>query len=194
VLIPAVYVEKWRPAVLPLKIIIAFTTVRSIGTLGGQILQALGVPEKEFKLNAFQVVPLLSAVLIGSRFGIVGVAAGMSLVLSVFGVWFISITNKAMNLSIKHLFKAVTPALVSSGVLWMVVFLYLRLSATMQFGILLTLITAVSIGAAAYMVCMLVFFNQTSKRFISQCRQVFASTGLSKRLGRMKLQNSKSFS
>jgi len=192
-LIPAVYGEKWRPAVLPLKIIITFMTVRSIATLGGQILQALGVPEREFKLNAFQVVPLLSAVLIGSRFGIVGVATGMSLVLSVFGIWFIAITNKAMNLPSKHLFKAVIPALVSSGVLWMAVFLYLRLSATMQFGTLLALITGVSIGAAAYVVCMLVFFNQTSKRFIVQCRQVFGSIGLSKRLGRMRMQKSKSF-
>jgi len=194
ILIPAVYGNKWMPAVLPLKIIIAFTTVRSIATLGGQILMALGQPGKEFKMNACQVIPLLAAVFIGSRFGIVGVAAGMSLVLSGFAIWFIFITNKALDLPIMSLVKAVIPALVSSGVMYVAVSQFMRLAAQTQLGALWVLSIGVSLGAAAYMLCMLICFRQTSKRFIVQCQKIFASIGFSKRLSRMGLQKSKSFS
>jgi len=193
-LIPAVYGEKWRPAVLPLKIIIVFTTVRTISTLGGQILMALGQPGKEFKMNAFQVIPLLTAVYIGSRFGIVGVAVGMSVVLTGFAVWFLVITNKAIDLPIKHLIKAVIPALLSSGVMYMAVFLFLRWTATTQFGLYGVLSISVCLGAVAYVLCMLIFFLETSKKFISQCRQIFASIGLSSRFGRMRLQKPKPIS
>jgi len=193
-LIPAVYGDKWRPAVLPLKIIIVFTIVRTISSLGGQILMALGQPGKEFKMNACQVIPLLTAVYIGSRFGIVGVAAGMSTVLSGFAIWFLVITNKAIDLSIKHLIKAVLPALVSSGVLYMVVFLFLRWTATTQFGVYEVLAISVCIGAAAYVLFMLIFFRETSKRFVSQCRQIIASIGLSSRLGPMRVQKPKPIS
>ena len=192
-LIPAVYGEKWRPAVLPLKIIIAFTSVRSIATIGGQVLMALGLPEKEFKMNICQVIPLLGAVLIGSRFGIVGVAAGMSLVLSAFGIWFIMIVNKALNLPIKKLIKTVVPALVSSCALWVAVSQFLRLVEAMQYGALFISLIGIFIGALAYILSMLIFFRETSKRFIDQCRKVYASRGLSTRLDRKGLQKSKSF-
>ena len=188
--IPAVYGEKWRPAVLPLKIIVAFTTVRTIATLGGQILLALGLPGKEFKMNAYQVIPLLSAVLVGSRFGIVGVAAGMSLVLSGFAIWFIFITNRAMDLKMKNLFKAVTPALVSSGIMWLVIFLILRLTAGMQVDELWEILSAVFGGAATYTLCMLIFFRVASKRFIGQFYEIFAHRSRSARIGRLRLQKS----
>ena len=193
-LIPVVYGDKWRPAVLPMKIIIMFTTVRSIATLGGNILMALGLPEREFKMNAYQVIPVLAAVLIGSRFGIVGVAAGMSLMVSSFAIWFIAIINKAIDLPIKHLIKTVVPALTSSGIMWMVVYQFFRWAERIHFGDHWTLIIGVCIGAAVYILCMLIFFRETSKRFISRCRQMYNSIGLLNSFGRMKLQKSKSFS
>ena len=193
-LIPAVYGEKWRPAVLPLKIIIAFTTVRSIATLGGQVLLALGQPGKEFKMNACQVLPLLAAVYFGSRFGIAGVAAGMSLVLSGFAIWFIVLTNKAMGLPIKHLALSITPALVSSGVMYVVVSQFLRLTVEAQIGVYFVLSISVCLGAASYVLCMLVCFREPSWRFVGQCRQILSSIGFSNRLGRLRLFKSKSFS
>jgi ABC-type tungstate transport system substrate-binding protein len=119
------------------------------------------------------------------------VAAGMSVVLSGFAIWFLAITNKAIDLPIKHLVKAVIPALASSGVMYLALFLFLRWTATTQFGTYGILSTSVCLGAAVYVLCMLIFFLETSKRFISQCRQTFASIGLSSRLGRMRLQKPK---
>ena len=111
-------------------------------------------------MNAWQVIPLLAAVFIGSRFGIVGVAAGMSLVLSGFAIWFIVITNKALDLPIMSLFRAVMPALVSSGVMYVVVSQFMRLAAQMQLGAPWVLSIGVCIGAATYVLCMLICFRR----------------------------------
>ena len=117
----------------------------------------------------------------------------MSLVVSSFAIWFIVITNKAMDLPIKHLIKTVIPALASSGVLWMAVYLYLRLAERMQFGDHWTLIIGVCIGVVTYILCMLILFKKTSKRFIERFRQIYASRGFSTRIDRKGLQKSKSF-
>ena len=111
----------------------------------------------------------------------------MSLVLSGFAIWFLVMTNKAMDLPIKHLAYSLTPALVSSGVMYVVVSQFLRLTVEAQIGVYFVLSISVCLGAAAYVLCMLIFFRETSRRFIAQCRQILSSIGLSSRLGRMRL-------
>ncbi len=181
IIIPAIYGEKWRPAVLPLKIIIAFTTIRSIASLGGQVLMALGLPNREFKMNAFQVIPLLVAVFWGSRFGIVGVATGMSVVLSGFAIWFIAIAAGAIDLRMKTLGKAVLPAFVSSGIMWICVVQTVKMSLANGVGEILTVLIATGIGALSYIFCMLLIFREPSQRFFLLCRRLFEMTGFSRR-------------
>ena len=166
-LIPLVYGEKWSPAILPLKIIIAFTTVRSLATIGGQILLALKLQSREFKMNAYQVLPLFVAILVGARFGIAGVAAGMSMVLSVFAIWFIAITNHAIELSIREIFKAVMPAFVSAICMWVGVEIILELASRSGMGRISSMAAGTAGGAVVYLIIMLFLFRETSRRFIS---------------------------
>ena len=183
-LVPLVYGEKWRPAILPLKIIIAFTTVRSVATIGGQILLALNLPSREFKMNAYQILPLFTAVLVGAQFGISGVAAGMSVVLSLFAIRFIAITNQAIGLSMRELIRSVMPALVSSGGMWLLVEIILRTASGNHIGPLGSIICGVAGGAVGYVLCMLIFFKETSSRFISRCTALLVSTGVTARFRR----------
>ena len=119
-LIPLVYGEKWRPSVVPLKLILLFAFVRTVGSIGGKVLMAVGKPQKEFRFNAAQAIPLIIAILVGSKFGITGVAAGMSLVLASFGVVFVRVASSAIGLTMGSVGRAIWPASSCSFLMWLV--------------------------------------------------------------------------
>jgi O-antigen/teichoic acid export membrane protein len=111
-LVVQIYGSKWQEGILPLKIIIGFMLVRTIASPGGGVLMALGKPKIEFHFNLVQLPLLLTAIVIGARYGIVGVAWGMAGVLGSMGFLFIRIAQSSIHLDWRDFYQDIKPAVV----------------------------------------------------------------------------------
>lgn len=78
-LIRALYGSQWEDSILPLQVFAIFGAFRATSILGVAVAQALGVPWREFRRQILYAVLVVAGALIGSRWGIVGVALGTSL-------------------------------------------------------------------------------------------------------------------
>lgn len=68
--------ERWRAAIMPLRLLAIYGGIRSVSTLFPQILVALGRTKRNMQFNLVAVVVMPAAFLIGSRWGTTGVAMG----------------------------------------------------------------------------------------------------------------------
>lgn len=71
---------RWEPAILPLRILALYTTIRSISPILTPVLNAIGDTRFVAFNNLFALVLMPTAFLVGSRWGTAGVAAGWLLV------------------------------------------------------------------------------------------------------------------
>lgn len=174
-LVPIVFSEKWMPAILPLQILVFYFIIYSFRPLGAMLLRALGRPDKEFKLNLIQAPFFIIAVLIGIKFGVVGVAIATAVVLGSGGFIFICITNRSIGVKCKEAFGIIQPAAISSllmltGIL-LSKYLFLRFHLNISYLILILLII---LGAIMYFGTLYLLFRKTFRELISLFKNMYA--------------------
>lgn len=91
--------DKWIEVVIPLQILIPMAMLKSIGTIKGSVLMAVGRPDIELKWNCFYLVPLAGVVWLGTRWGIIGVAAAFSALYLVTWPIIQDITNRQIGVT-----------------------------------------------------------------------------------------------
>lgn len=74
-LVPFAFSEQWQPAVAPMVLISLAVAWSSIGWATGDVFPAIGRPGLLAKLDAPATVVMVAALLVGSRWGMIGVAA-----------------------------------------------------------------------------------------------------------------------
>ena len=116
----AILGEKWRPAIPVLRVLAAYASVRSVSTLPPQIMTAKGRPDLTRRANTFAVVVLPLCFVLGTHWGIVGVAAGwvVGYPLTVMAFTF-PYTFRLLELSAPRYLRALWPAV--SGTLVMAI-------------------------------------------------------------------------
>ncbi|MCG7847617.1 MAG: MOP flippase family protein, partial [ANME-2 cluster archaeon] len=92
-----VFGTKWAPMILPLQILCLAGALKSVGTTVGSILLSKGRADIQFKWNILTAILLPIAVLLGANYGIVGVAAAITVMtISLFPI-IQMITNKLID-------------------------------------------------------------------------------------------------
>ena len=163
-LIPFIYGEKWHVAVLPLQIIVGFMLIRSIVSPSGQILKALGKPNKEFYFNAAQLLPVLGSIYLGSHFGIVGVAIAMATSVGSFALVFLWITTSEIELPLWKVALRVMPAAVCALLMCAGVLGLRQWLGTQALHPVLELLSSAAVGCVLYLVLLRVFFPQEASK------------------------------
>jgi PST family polysaccharide transporter len=95
--------EQWRDAIDVLRIMALFSLIGSIGVNIGDVYKAIGRPDILAKLGLIDLIVLVPALLIGARWGIVGVAWAHALV---------SLFDAAVRLAVTHRVVGIRPATV----------------------------------------------------------------------------------
>ncbi|MBN2411411.1 MOP flippase family protein [candidate division KSB1 bacterium] len=109
--------ENWLPMSTPLMILIPMAMLKSVGSIKGSVLMACGKPEIEFKWNLAYLLPLIAAVLFGTRFGLTGAAAAFT-ILYIFTFPVIQqITNKQINVTMKEFGKSLKVSTFSTAMM-----------------------------------------------------------------------------
>jgi PST family polysaccharide transporter len=154
--VPLALGRKWEGVVVPLQILACYASFRSITTLLGQVLTALG--ETRFvmwnTLAAFVLLP--TAFVIGSRWGAAGIAWGWIVGYPLVALPLYRRTFREINMRVSEYFGAVRPSL--DGSLAMAAFvLLLKWALPSTWPLLFRFGLEVLTGAVTYCILMLAF-------------------------------------
>lgn len=98
--VAVLYGPKWAASVLPLRIFILFAIRRSIGSPIGSVLNVMGRPDIAFKFDLCFMPFYLVGIYVGSRWGIIGVAAAVTLVRSAGGFIWMYLAARQIQMSL----------------------------------------------------------------------------------------------
>lgn len=98
-IILVLYGDKWNSAIIPFQILLIYAIRYSVGSPIGAVFKAVGRPDLGFKLGLAIIPFYVLGILMGSNYGIVGVALGVTISRTVFGLLSFWIVAKLINQS-----------------------------------------------------------------------------------------------
>jgi PST family polysaccharide transporter len=116
-MVPVVYGGKWIQAIPTMQILCIPAVVGSLNTLAGPAILAKGRPNIILKLSLLKIALLVPSLLVGVRFGIAAVAAGVSIVAVIVYLLYQISLNRLIGLRVGDLLNALRPAALGSAVM-----------------------------------------------------------------------------
>lgn len=120
--IAVLYGPRWALSAIMLRLFIVFTSVRIVTSPCAMIFNVVGRPDIGWKYNVFFVPAYAAAIVIGSRWGVVGVAAGVTAVRFVGAIVPFWISTWLIDLSVIAAVAALgaicLAALMMAGTVW----------------------------------------------------------------------------
>lgn len=154
-LVHVVLGSKWEGAILPVRIFCPLAALQAVATTTGTVYQARGRPDIQLKWGMVAAPVLIGCVILGLRWGIVGVAAATAI--GSLGLWPVgqSIANRLIELPMRRFACALGSAAAGSG-LMLGVLLALKRWLLMALGApdALVLIVLIAVGMPLYCVLM----------------------------------------
>lgn len=150
-LIIKVYGDKWEATILPLQILCILGLVEATSHTTKSVFYAKGLPGMELKLNAAKIIVSTCVIILGSYYGIVGVAIALSLI----SLFYFSITqqivNKIIQLTWKEYASCIREFLFASLFMgsFLSIYKYWAYSTNM-FDEMVILISSIGIGILVY--------------------------------------------
>jgi PST family polysaccharide transporter len=159
-LVLLIYGAKWQPVVPLLRVFIIFTLVRTITSASGAIFRVVG--RTDVSLFSYLILtPLVYAgVLIGLKWGVAGVAIGVSAARVISGFisfgWSLSLVGARVSTGFKSLVPSTVSAVMMASVVW------LTRHELVQLGVVLPVRIAVTVplGAALYVMTLRLSSNE----------------------------------
>jgi teichuronic acid exporter len=149
-LVPVAMGNKWHDAVLPLEILGVYAGIRSVVALLPKVLTAVGNARFVMwnDLRALVILPI--AFVIGSRWGIGGIACGWVAAYPLIALPLYWKTFKTIGMSTQEYVRGLRPALDGTLVMAIAVIL-LKWKAPLGHSLLLRLVSEIVVGGAAYL-------------------------------------------
>lgn len=148
-IIRVVFGDQWLDAVPILRVLAAYAWVYSIGFHVGGIYKAVGRPDILLYLSLFTVIILIPSLLIGSGFGIIGVAWGHLIAVLIRRIVSITVATRIIKVTFREIFSELMPAL-RAGLVMVLVTLPV-LYATINLSAFIQLVLIVLAGATSYL-------------------------------------------
>jgi O-antigen/teichoic acid export membrane protein len=158
-IILALFGDQWLEAVPVLRILAMYAWINSIGYHVGGIYKAIGRPDILLKLSLVNLMIVIPALLIGSRFGLIGIAFGQLTAMVLRRGISLTVATKLIKLSFVDILRELKPALQGCSLLALATILMLRLTAEINVFVQLTLV--VLFGAIIYF-CVLWWTERTT--------------------------------
>jgi PST family polysaccharide transporter len=107
--------SKWDPAIVPLEALALYAAFRSLGIGAVDAYKAVGRPGLALRLSLVRLAAVLPALLIATRFGIVGVSWAQAIVALLLAVLMQGVASAVLGLSWRGLAASVAPALAAGA-------------------------------------------------------------------------------
>ena len=165
-LIPIVLGEKWAPIVVPLKILCGVGILRAVAVTMIPLLHARGKADSVLKYSLISGIVMPLAFLIGTRFGIMGVAVAWGIVYPFLVAYLVFLCLRELNLSLYEYVRNVTPAITST--LFMVLLIGLFQSTIFRGNIYIHLVGSVMVGILSFSG----FLYFTNREFVIEFKNI----------------------
>jgi PST family polysaccharide transporter len=158
------YGPQWTEAILPLRIMIIFTLRHSVGTTSSALFKAVGRTDISFKLGAATIPFYLTAIWLGTRFGIVGVAVAITFVRTIFGLIGFEMMGRCLEQSFWQVIRPMAPAFLASCLMGGVVYVgNLLLDPFLGGRHALSLIVSMTIGGLTYLILLRTIYHSLAE-------------------------------
>ena len=104
-IVRVVFGEQWLDVIPLLQVLAIYSWVYSIGYHIGDIYKAVGRPDILFKLTVLNLIVVVPTLLIGSRFGLIGIAWGQLIAVLVRRTISLTVATRFINISIFTILK-----------------------------------------------------------------------------------------
>jgi PST family polysaccharide transporter len=142
--------ERWRPAITPLRLLAFYGGYRALATIFPPLLVAIGEAKRNLQFTLLATVVLPALFLIGTRWGVVGVAMAWIIGFPLVSIPLYSFVFRRIGLRLTSYLRALWPAL--SGTLAMaLVVIVVRILATGSLPVPLRFGAEVATGAVTYL-------------------------------------------
>ncbi|HFE51899.1 MAG TPA: MOP flippase family protein [Bacteroidetes bacterium] len=147
---------KWMPATVPIQVLSIMALLKSVGTTKGAVLLARGRADIELKWNLAYLGPFVAALIVGTHWGLVGVAVAYVVVYTLAFPIIQGITNRTISLPWRDFFRAlVTPFEASLGLAAVSLLWKFWIGPVLATGAVPLLIGGALLGGSAYVLLLL---------------------------------------
>lgn len=172
-----IYGPQWVASILPFQILLIYAIRYSVGAPIGAVYKSLGRPDIDLKIGLFMTPFYILSILIGSLYGIIGVAIGVTIIRTVFGLVNFMILANILKTSIFTFFKQMKnsflAALITSFTIKIVKQFFINVYDFNQISSFFILFT---LGLLLYVISLLVFFKETSKEIQLILKKILIKT------------------
>lgn len=151
-IVRVVFGDQWLEAIPVLRVLAIYAWVYSLGYHVGGLYKAIGRPDILLRLSLLTLVIIIPSLLIGARFGIIGVAVGHLVAVLIRRVISLALATRFVNVSILDIFGELRSSLLGAMVMVPVVAAVYYLTAHMNPFLQLTFI--VLSGATSYLLAL----------------------------------------
>ncbi len=109
-----IYGEKWNDAIVPFQILCAFALGRSLSSPSSSLFGALGRPDIGFKFTLYFTPVFLASIVVGSQFGVVGVALATTIVRVGGSIISLYLSLRLIQLQLTDLYRLIKSNLLSA--------------------------------------------------------------------------------
>lgn len=148
-IVRVVFGDQWLEAIPILRVLAIYAWVYSLGYHVGGLYKAVGRPDILLRLSILTLIIIIPSLLIGARFGIIGVAVGHLVAVLIRRIVSLTLATHFVNVSIFEIFAELRSSLLAALVMAPVTLVVSYLTAGLNPFVQLTLI--VLAGAISYL-------------------------------------------
>jgi O-antigen/teichoic acid export membrane protein len=148
-IVRVVFGEQWLDAIPVLRVLAIYAWVYSLGYHVGGFYKAIGRPDILLQLSILTLIIIIPALLIGARFGIIGVAIGHLVAILIRRVISLGLATRFVNVTLMDIFGELKSSLIAALVMAPITLAVLYL--TTGLNPFLQLISIVFSGALSYL-------------------------------------------
>lgn len=156
----SIYGPQWELSILPLRILIIYAMRYAIGSPANAVFYAVRRPDIQMKFSLAFVPFYLICVFAGSTYGIVGVAIGVTVARTVFGLIQLSASARLAGSHFSEALRQTAPALAASCIMGAAVVLTRVILAPYALSSLAELALSVVVGGVAYLLLLIFIFRR----------------------------------
>lgn len=117
VLIPLVYGVKWSPTIIPLQILCLAGLIYTVDSPAVALINAKGLLTDEIKRQILHLILLVTGIIVGTRWGLAGVAWGVTGAAFIYWLLLLQLLKKRVDLSLRFYLDSLIPAVSGSVIM-----------------------------------------------------------------------------
>ncbi len=116
-IVRVVFGEQWLEIIPILRLLAVYAWVYSLGYHVGGLYKAIGRPDISLKLSILTLLIIIPALLIGSRFGLIGIALGHVVAVLLRRMISLTVAKRFVKVSMSDLFQQLKPSFMAAAVM-----------------------------------------------------------------------------